>query len=77
MRRNIVIGSRGSKLALLYAKKAFYKYNVTDLNDYDRHEKIVRNNYDKPDEILKILSKAKTLEERHILLFNLPETLKA
>ena len=62
---------------LLYAKKAFYKYNVTDLNDYDRHEKIVRNNYDKPDEILKILSKAKTLEERHILLFNLPETLKA
>jgi len=62
---------------VLYAKKAFHKYKVTDINDYDRHEKIVRNNYDKPDEILKILSKAKTLEERHILLFNLPETLKA
>ena len=57
--------------------KAFHKYNVNDQISDDIHEKIVRNNFDNPDKILKILSKAKTNEEKHILLFNLPEVLKA
>jgi len=62
---------------IMYAKKAFHKYNVNDQISDDIHEKIVRNNFDNPDKILKILSKAKTNEEKHILLFNLPEVLKA
>ena len=45
--------------------------------DENIHEKIIRNNFDNPDKILKIVSKAKTNEEKHILLFNLPEVLKA
>jgi hypothetical protein len=30
-----------------------------------------------PDKILKILSKAKSNEEKHMILFNLPEVLRA
>jgi len=35
------------------------------------------NNFDNSDEILNIVSRAKTNEEKHIILFNLPEVLKA
>ena len=62
---------------VMYAKTAFHKYNVKDQIDDNLHEKIVRTNFDNPDKILKILSKAKTNEEKHIILFNLPEVLKA
>jgi hypothetical protein len=41
------------------------------------HEKIIYNNFDNPDKILKILSKAKSNEEKHMILFNLPEVLRA
>jgi hypothetical protein len=37
----------------------------------------VKNNFDNPDKILRILSKAKNEEEKHMILFNLPEVLKA
>ena len=62
---------------IMYAKTAFHKYNVDDQISDDIHEKIISNNFDNPEEILKIVSKAKTNEEKHIILFNLPEVLKA
>jgi hypothetical protein len=40
-------------------------------------KKFVHNNFDSPDKILKILSKAKSNEEKHMILFNLPEVLRA
>jgi uncharacterized protein (DUF1800 family) len=62
---------------VMYAKTAFFKYNTTDQLDENLHEKIIRNNFDNPDKILKIVSRAKSPEEKHIILFNLPEVLKA
>ena len=62
---------------LMYAKKAFHRYNLEDQIDDNIHEKIVRNNFDNPDKILKILSKALSNEEKHMILFNLPEVLRA
>ena len=62
---------------LLYAKKAFHRYNLEGQFDQYIHDKIVRTNFDNPDKILKILSKAKSNEEKHMILFNLPEVLRA
>ena len=62
---------------VMYAKTAFFKYNTTDQLDENLHEKIIRNNFDNPDKILKLVSRAKSPEEKHIILFNLPEVLKA
>ena len=62
---------------LMYAKKAFHQYEVKDQIDDTIHERIIRTNFDNPDKILKIVSKAKTNEEKHMILFNLPEVLKA
>jgi hypothetical protein len=61
----------------MYAKKAFHQYKVKDQIDDTIHERIIRTNFDKPDKILKIVSRAKTNEEKHMILFNLPEVLKA
>ncbi len=62
---------------LLYAKKAFSLMKAQDQNDDNLHEKIVLKNFDNPDQILKILSKNKVNRQKHTVLFNLPETLKA
>ena len=62
---------------IMFAKTAFHKFSLQDMLDNNIHEKIIRNNFDNPDKILKIVSKAKTNEEKHIILFNLPEVLKA
>ena len=62
---------------IMYAKTAFHKYNVDDQISDNIHEKIITNNFDNSDEILNIVSRAKTNEEKHIILFNLPEVLKA
>ncbi len=62
---------------LMYAKTAFHRYKVKDQIDDNLHEKIIRTNFDNPDKILKIVFKAKTNEEKHMILFNLPEVLKA
>ena len=62
---------------LLYAKKALHRYNSEDQVDQYIHEKIIHNNFDNPHKILKILSKAKSSEEKHMILFNLPEVLRA
>jgi uncharacterized protein (DUF1800 family) len=62
---------------LMYAKEAFYTYKTTDQLDLKIHEKIIRTNFDNPDKILKIVSKAKSNEDKHMILFNLPEVLRA
>jgi uncharacterized protein (DUF1800 family) len=62
---------------LMYAKEAFHQYKVKDQIDDTIHEKIIIANFDNPDKILKIVSKAKTNEEKHMILFNLPEVLRA
>ena len=62
---------------LMYAKEAFHKYKIKDQLDDTIHEKIIRTNFDNPDKILKIVSKAKSNEEKHMILFNLPEVLRA
>ena len=61
----------------MYAKKAFHQYKVADQIDDTIHERIIRTNFDNPDKILKIVARAKTNEEKHMILFNLPEVLKA
>ena len=61
----------------MYAKKAFHQYKVKDQIDDTMHERIIHTNFDHPDKILKVVSKAKTNEEKHMILFNLPEVLKA
>ena len=40
-------------------------------------KKSLETNFDNPDKILKIVAKAKSNEEKHMILFNLPEVLKA
>ena len=62
---------------LMYAKEAFHQYKIKDQIDDTIHEKIIRSNFDNPDKILKIVAKAKSNEEKHMILFNLPEVLKA
>ena len=62
---------------LMYAKRAFHTYKLNDQIDDTIHEKIIRTNFDNPDKILKIVSKAKSNEEKHMILFNLPEILRA
>src|SRR5210317_1759419 len=62
---------------LMYAKEAFHMYKTMDQLDLKIHEKIIQTNFDNPDKILKIVSKAKSNEEKHMILFNLPEVLKA
>ena len=61
----------------MYAKDAFYIQKTIDQLDNKIHEKIIRTNFDNPDKILKIVSKAKSNEEKHMILFNLPEVLRA
>ena len=62
---------------LLYARKAYHMMNFKEQGDDTLHEKIVLNNFDEPDKILKILSKNKVNRQKHVVLFNLPEILKA
>ena len=62
---------------LIYAKKAFNLMKAEDQIDDALHEKIVLKNFDNPDQILKILSKNRVNHQKHTVLFNLPETLKA
>ncbi len=62
---------------LMYAKEAFHMYKTMDQLDLKNHENIIRSNFDDPDQILKIVSKAISNEEKHMILFNLPEVLKA
>jgi hypothetical protein len=58
-------------------KRLFINIKLKDQIDDTIHEKIIRTNFDNPDKILKIVAKAKSNEEKHMILFNLPEVLRA
>ena len=62
---------------LMFSKRAFERYNFKDQGDNTIHEKIIHKNFDNPEKILKILSKAKSNKDKHMILFNLPEVLRA
>jgi hypothetical protein len=48
---------------LMYAKEAFHKYKIKDQIDVHIHEKIINNNFDNPDKILKIVQKLKVMRK--------------
>ena len=60
----------------LYARQGYINLKPDNKND-EFFEKVVTNNFDNPDKILKIVAKAKSNEEKHMILFNLPEVLRA
>ena len=61
---------------LILARKSWY-YMKTNRKNLETYEKIVSNNFDKPETILDLLSKKDQLQDKHTLLFNSPEMLKA
>ena len=61
---------------LVYAKEAFYKKSSKSQTP-EFYEEMIQKNYDNPNEILQILSQHKELVHKHVILFNLPETLKS
>ena len=61
---------------LVYAREAYYKKSdKTQTSQF--YEEMIQKNYDNPDEILKIINQHKELVHKHVLLFNLPETLRS
>jgi len=61
---------------LVYAREAYYKKSdKTQTSEF--YEEMIQKNYDNPDEILKIINQHKELVHKHVLLFNLPETLRS
>ena len=61
---------------LVYAKEAYYKKSGKSQTP-EFYEEMVKKNYDNPNEILQILNQHKELVHKHVILFNLPETLKS
>ncbi|WP_435115853.1 DUF1800 family protein [Candidatus Pelagibacter bacterium nBUS_49] len=60
----------------LYARQGYINLKPDNKND-EFFEKVVTNNFDNPEKIMKILNKNKKTIDKHILLFNLPEVLRA
>ena len=61
---------------LILARRSWY-YMKSNRQNLETYEKIVSNNFDKPETILDLLSKRDRLIDKHTLLFNSPEMLKA
>ena len=61
---------------LLYARQGYINLKPDNKND-EFFEKVVTNNFDNPEKIMKILNKNEKTIDKHILLFNLPEVLRA
>ena len=61
---------------LLYARQGYINLKPDNKND-EFLEKVVINNFDNPEKILKVLNKNEKTIDKHILLFNLPEVLRA
>jgi biopolymer transport protein ExbD len=54
------------------------KRNILAIKSNSNNQLMVRGEiFDNPDKILKIVAKAKSNEEKHMILFNLPEVLRA
>ena len=61
---------------LLYARQGYINLKPDNKNN-EFYEKVVNNNFDNPGNIMNILNKKQKPIEKHILLFNLPEALRA
>ncbi len=63
---------------LVYANRS-YAYKKSDNNNFEFYEKIVSKNFSNPDKILKYLNNKDSYQpyDKHTLLFNHPEFLKA
>ena len=61
---------------LIYAKKGYFMMQSNNQNN-EFYEKLITKNFDNPNQILYILKKQNKLEDKHTLLFNLPEVLKS
>jgi len=61
---------------LVYAKQAYFKMKPKNQNN-EFYEEMIAKNFDKPEEIIKILAKNNNPYHKHVILFNLPEMLKS
>tara|TARA_B100001123_G_scaffold377042_1_gene444201 strand:- start:278 stop:1714 length:1437 start_codon:yes stop_codon:yes gene_type:complete len=61
---------------LLYARQGYVNLKPDNKNN-EFYEKVVNNNFDNPEKIMSILSQNQKPIDKHILLFNLPEALRA
>ena len=61
---------------LIFANEGYHKMKPENQNT-EFYEKVVNKNFDNPDKILDILNKKAQPEDKHVLLFNLPEVLKS
>ena len=61
---------------LLYARQGYINLKPDNKNN-EFYEKVVNNNFDNPGSIMNTLNKKQKPIEKHILLFNLPEVLRA
>jgi len=61
---------------LLYARQGYINLKPDNKNN-EFYEKVVNNNFDNPGNIMNILNKKQKPIDKHILLFNLPEVLRA
>jgi len=57
-------------------KKIIEKYDK-GIKEGEFYEEMIEKNYDNPSEILQIINQHKELVHKHVILFNLPETLKS
>jgi len=60
----------------LYARQGYINLKPDNKNN-EFYEKVVSNNFDNPDQIMKLLNQNDKPIDKHILLFNLPEVLRA
>ncbi len=61
---------------LLYARQGYINLKTENKNN-EFYEKVVNNNFDNPGKILKLINQNQKPIDKHILLFNLPEVLRA
>ena len=61
---------------LVYAREAYYKKSGKSQTP-EFYEEMIEKNYDNPSEILKIINQHRELVHKHVILFNLPETLRS
>ncbi len=61
---------------LVYAREAYYKKSGNSQTK-EFYEEMIEKNYDNPGEILKIIGQHREIVHKHVILFNLPETLRS
>ena len=61
---------------LVYGSKSYYEMNANDRNE-NFYEKLVMKNFENYDQVLNFINKKNNLLDKHTLIFNHPEFLKA